>query len=113
VSFRYIGQPMPVVEDRRFVRGRGRVAASSFVVDLRRGQGKVSFGGVFRSLHVSSVRYSAHAARITGTGLFRGVRVSFAAVAVDHGATGDVFRIAWRHGAAHGGLVRRGFVTIK
>ena len=97
---------------RRFVRGRGVVAHRRFAVDLRRGVGKVSFGSL-RSLHLTSIRLAAHAARLTGIGTIGGARVRFAVVMVDHGAAGDIFRIDWMHGRAHGGVVRHGYVTIR
>jgi hypothetical protein len=65
----------------------------------------------FSSTHVS-VRFGVQAARLTGTGVVNGRRVTFAAVAVDHGARGDVFRIDWSHGIARGGVLLRGNVLI-
>ena len=33
-------------------------------------------------------------------------------LAVDHGKTGDVFRIAWNGGPSHGGRLRKGGITV-
>jgi len=61
---------------------------------------------------IGTVRFSTIAARITGFARVNGKRVRFAAVAVDHGKTGDVFRIAWNGGPSHGGRVRKGGITV-
>lgn len=97
--------------------GSGRVARASFTLDLRKGPGhKVVFrdGRLrFRSLRVTSVRVHGHAARLAGVGLANGRHVRFAAVAVDHGTHGDVFRVAWGGGPSHGGVVARGGLTVR
>lgn len=66
----------------------------------------------FASLQISSLRYGTNAVRVTGIGLAGGQIVTFAAVAVDPGVRGDLFRIAWNRGASHGTLVRHGSIVI-
>jgi hypothetical protein len=46
-------------------------------------------------------------------GLVNGRRVSFTAVAIDHGARGDVFRIAWGGGPTRGGVLLSGGLTVR
>jgi hypothetical protein len=96
------------------VRGAGGVGTATF----RIGAGnRVTY--VDRRHHVSfrstrvSVRFGARAARLTGVGVANGRRVGFAAIAVDHGAHGDVFRIDWAQGTSRGGVVLRGNVLIR
>jgi hypothetical protein len=53
-------------------------------------------------------------AGLTGTGIVAGRRVGFTAVGVHNALPEiDVFRIAWNHGASHGGVVTSGSVFIR
>jgi hypothetical protein len=99
------------------VRGHGLVAAGRF------GTATFTIGArtlvyTDRKHHVvlrapiGTVRFGATAARITGFARVNGKRVRFAAVAVDHGKKGDVFRIAWNGGPSHGGRLRSGGITV-
>jgi hypothetical protein len=67
----------------------------------------------FRSLHIASVRFGAHAATLRGNGIANGRRVRFTAVAVDNGARRDVFRIAWGGGRTRGGVLLEGGLTVR
>lgn len=92
--------------------GAGRLGSATFTI------GATTLVYVDRRHHlvlrapIGSVRFGTIAARITGVARVNGKRVRFAAVAVDHGKRGDVFRIAWGGGPSHGGRVRKGWITI-
>jgi hypothetical protein len=110
---------------RRFVRGAGsvhalgRIGSAVFSVDLRKGPGhKVTYLDArqkvrFRSLRLTSMRFGTASATLRGVGLLNGRRTSFVATAVDHGARGDVFRIAWGGGRSHGGVLLKGGLTVR
>jgi len=109
----------------RFVRGHGvvraagRVGRASFSIDLSRGSaGKVVYvdrgsGIAFHTMSIASIHWGAESAQLVGVGLLNGKRVAFSAVAVDNGATHDVFRIAWGGGASRGGVLLGGSVVIR
>lgn len=82
-------------------------------VAFRLASSKVVYGS-FRSLEVRTVRFGTNAVKLRGVGLVHGRRVSFTAVGVHNAAPGiDIFRLAWNHGAAVGGIVTRGLVFIR
>jgi hypothetical protein len=100
----------------RYVHASGITAAGTFRIDFAAGPGGklvlVRRGAhVFRALRFTSMRWAARSVSMSGVGLAGGVRVHFAALAVDGGAR-DVFRIAWRHRAAMGGVLSHGAVVI-
>lgn len=99
--------------------GIGQVGDATFSMELRRlgaGSSVVYVDPIhrlrFASLQILTMEYGTHAVRVTGIGLSGGQIVAFAAVAVDLGSRGDLFRIAWNHGASHGTFVRHGSVVI-
>jgi hypothetical protein len=93
----------------RQVVGHGLVGATAF----RLTPSTVVYGS-FRSLKVQTVRFGTNAVKLRGVGLVAGRRVSFTAVGVHNAAPGvDVFRVAWNHGAALGGVVTRGLLFIR
>jgi hypothetical protein len=93
----------------RHVAGAGRVGATPFTLTKAR----VAYGA-FHSVAIDRVTFGLNAVTVRGIGLIRGRRVSFVAVGV-HNLTPevDVFRIAWSHGASHGGRVTHGSVWIR
>jgi hypothetical protein len=100
----------------RYVRASGITAAGTFRIDFAAGPGGklvlVRRGAhVFRALRFTSMRWAARSVSMSGVGLVDGARVHFAALAVDGGSR-DVFRIAWRHRAAMGGVLSHGAVVI-
>ena len=103
----------------RTVRGAGSVGSAVFSVDLSKGPGgKVTYADarrsvMFRSLRLRSVRFGTDRATLNGAGLLNGRRVTFAALAVDHGPRGDVFRIAWSGGRSHGGVLLSGGLAVR
>jgi hypothetical protein len=107
-----------VVRAHGVVRGRGGAGSVVFQLDLSRGPGNklvvqdVLHGVRFHSLRLASIRFGDHSARIAGVGVLDGARVPFVAVAIDNGARGDVFRIAWRHRASLGGVLVSGNVLV-
>jgi len=73
-------------------------------------------GTKFHSTHIDSVSFdnTARALTITGTGLDNGVPVSFAAVAVDNGATAlDTFSIVLSDGYHNAGHLLGGAITLQ
>lgn len=99
--------------------GIGQVGAATFSFELRHLGASSTVVYVdpvhrlrFASLQISSLRYGTNAVRVTGIGLSGGQIVRFAAVAVDLGSRGDLFRIAWNGGASHGTLVRHGSIVV-
>jgi hypothetical protein len=97
----------------RHAAGQGLVGTASF----RLTPGRVDYraaGIRFRSLKVGTVVFGLNAVKLHGTGLLDGRRVSFTAVGVHNAKPGiDVFRLAWNHGAAVGGIVTSGSVFIR
>lgn len=106
---------------RHVVRGQGftGTGAALFRIDLSGQAAKVLYVDplrhvTFRSLHIGSVRFVENTATLRGIGILNQRRVPFTAVAVHNKLPGiDVFRIAWSHGAGHGGRVVRGGVFIR
>lgn len=99
------------------VRGHGLVAAgrlgtATFTIGARTVAYTDRKHHIALRASIGAVRFSATAARITGFARVDGKRVRFAAVPVDHGIKGDVFRIAWNGGPTHGGRLRKGGVTV-
>jgi hypothetical protein len=99
------------------VRGHGLVAAgrfrtATFTIGARTLVYTDRKHHVVLRAPIGTVRFGATAARITGFARVNGKRVRFAAVAVDHGKKGDVFRIAWNGGPSHGGRLRSGGITV-
>lgn len=97
----------------RLATGRGRVRGGAFTIGNRH----VTFTS--GALHLTSLAgvqtlFGINAVKLHGAGLLDGRRVTFTAVGV-HNATPevDVFRIAWNHGASHGGVVTSGAVFIR
>jgi hypothetical protein len=101
------------------VHALGRLGSARFSVDLSKGPGrKVTYvnarqGLDFRSVGLRSLRFGTDRAILKGVGLVNGRRVTFSAVAVDHGRRGDVFRIAWGGGRTHGGALLSGGLTVR
>lgn len=100
----------------RYVRASGVTAAGAFRVDFRAGPGnKIVFvrrgAPVFRAFRFTSMRWTNNSVSMKGIGLAAGVRVHFAALAVDDG-TRDVFRLSWQHRATLGGALLHGAVVI-
>ena len=93
--------------------GHGLVGSAAFTLSSSRVT--YSLGGLhFRSLGVSRVLFAQNAVKLRGTGLLNGRRVSFTAVGVHNSLPGvDVFRLAWNHGATHGGVVTSGLLFIR
>ncbi|HET7572543.1 MAG TPA: S53 family peptidase [Gaiellaceae bacterium] len=100
------------------VRVRGSRRTATFSLDFRRGHGhKVVYRDRthrlrFRSLRILQTRYGTHFVLVKGLGILNGRRVRFTARAIDRGAHGDVFRIAWTHGHARGGTLLHGSVIV-
>ena len=110
--------PQGVYGGQRFVRGNGRVGRASFRVDLRKGHlAKIIYLSGrklrFNTVRIASIRFGPKTASFTGTGIANSKRVRFSVLAVDNGAKGDVFRIAWGGGRSRGGKVVRGGVTVR
>lgn len=100
----------------RFVHGLGATASGTFRVDFAAGPGNkvVLVQGtkpVFRALRFTSMRWTDSTVQMRGIGLALGRRVAFTAIAADN-ARGDVFRVAWGHRAALGGVLTRGSIVI-
>jgi hypothetical protein len=116
---RGVGTAGTSATQKRFVRGVGGVGSARFQIDLSKGHArKLVFVDArrhvtFRSLRVATLRFGKNAARLSGTGVLNRRRVRFAAVAVDHGARKDIFRISWAGGASRGGLVVKGGLTVR
>lgn len=66
----------------------------------------------FYSLDVKRLSFSLGTAKIAGVGMVNGKRVSFTAIIVDRPANKDTFKIAWNHGASHGGTVMDGNIKV-
>jgi hypothetical protein len=101
------------------VHAKGGVGSVVFQLDLSRGPGRklvvqdVVHRTRFRAVRIASIRFGAHSARLSGVGLLNGRRVQFAALAIDNGKHGDVFRISWLHRAALGGVLVNGSVLVR
>ena len=101
------------------VHALGRIGTATFSVDLRKGPGhKVTYLDArqhvhFRSLRLGSIRFGRNSATLRGVGLVNGRRVPFVVLAVDHGAHGDMFRIAWGDGRSYGGRLLSGGLTVR
>jgi hypothetical protein len=101
------------------VHALGRLGSAVFSVDLSKGPGrKVTYvdarrSVAFRSLRLRSVRFATDQAMLRGVGLVNGRRVTFTALAIDHGTRGDVFRIAWSGGSSHGGVLLSGGLAVR
>lgn len=100
----------------RYVRAAGVTVAGAFRVDFRAGPGgKIVFvrrgAPVFRALRFTSMRWTNNSVSMKGIGLAAGLRVPFAALAVDDGSSG-VFRLSWQHRATLGGTLLHGAVVI-
>ena len=104
---------------RHIVSGHGFTGAASFRIDLRRPAAGLRYVDptrqiAFRSLEFGSVRFVENTATLRGVGIVNHRRVPFTAFAAHNALAGvDVFRIAWSHGAGHGGRVVRGSVFIR
>jgi hypothetical protein len=104
---------------RHVVRGQGFTGSALFRIDLGRPAAKVLYVDAarrvtFRSVSLGSVRFVDNTATLKGVGMLNHRRVPFTAVAVHNQLPGvDVFRIAWSHGADHGGRVVRGSLFIR
>lgn len=94
------------------VLGTGRLGNATFTIGVRTLVYTDRRHHVVLRAPIGAVAFGKTAARITGFARLHGKRVRFAAVAVDHGKKGDVFRIAWNGGPSHGGVVRRGGITV-
>lgn len=93
----------------RELSGNGVVAGTAFRLTPK----AVRFGE-FRSLKIRTVLFGQNAVKLRGTGIVAGRRVGFTAVGVHNALPEvDIFRIAWNHGASHGGLVTSGSVFIR
>lgn len=97
----------------RHAAGSGLVGSAAF--RLTPGRVDYRLGSVqFRSVKVQKVLFGLNAVKLRGTGLVDGRRVSFTAVGVHNARPGtDVFRLAWNHGAAVGGIVTNGSVFVR
>ena len=95
------------------------LTTAKFEVNLKAGPThKITYadpatGLSFHSLRLTSLRYARSAVMITGIGMANGQRVHFTAVATDHPAYTDAFKIAWNHQAAHGGNLLNGNVHVR
>lgn len=104
---------------RHIVVGHGFTGSASFRIDLSRPARKLVYVDparkiMFRSVQLGPVRFVANTATLRGIGILNHQRVPFTVLAVHNAQPGvDVFRIAWKHGAAHGGNVVRGSVFIR
>jgi hypothetical protein len=95
--------------------GRGAFRKASFRMNLSAVRFFFTWtqrGLRFHALQLTSVRFGAHAAAFEGVALVNGKRVRFAAVAVDHGARGDVLKVAWAGGPSRGGRLKSGGLTV-
>jgi hypothetical protein len=105
----------------RVVRGQGLTesGAARFRIDLAKPAGHLSYVDatrhiVFSAVRLGSVRLGENTATLKGVGILNRKRVPFTAFVVHNALPGvDVFRIAWSHGAAHGGRVVQGSVFIR
>lgn len=89
--------------------GRGVVAGAPFTLTLDR----VRFGA-FVSTKVTRVLFGLNAVKLRGVGVVGGRRVAFTVVGVHNVVPGrDLFRIAWNHGAARGGMLTTGSLFIR
>lgn len=97
----------------RLATGRGLVRGGAFTIGNRR----VTFtSGRLRFTSLTGVHalFGLNAVKLHGVGLLNGRRVLFTAVGVHNALPEvDVFRIAWDHGATHGGVVTSGSVFIR
>jgi hypothetical protein len=90
-----------------------------FEINLRAGPGnKVTYvdktaGIAFHSTSLTSMTFTLSTVKIVGLGKVNGKLVRFTAIATDHPANTDAFKIAWNHQAAHGGNVLTGNVHIR
>jgi hypothetical protein len=66
----------------------------------------------FYSLNLASLSFRLGVAKIMGVGMVNGKRVNFTAVIVDRPASKDTFKLAWNHGASHGGTVMDGNIKV-
>ncbi|HVS85293.1 MAG TPA: hypothetical protein VHD91_06655 [Gaiellaceae bacterium] len=84
-------------------------------IDLSKGPGhKLEFGDLthsFRALSFASIDWGSNYVRFVGTGISKGKRVPFVAVAI-HRSDGDSFYISWDHSARRGGPLKNGGITI-
>jgi hypothetical protein len=100
----------------RVVHAAGVVPAATFRIDFAAGPGnkivlRRGSTEIFRALRFTSMRWAAKSVLMQGIGIAGGTRVRFTALAVDGGSR-DVFRIAWQHRAALGGVLSSGAVVI-
>jgi hypothetical protein len=100
----------------RVVHAVGTTAAGTFRVDFAAGPGskivlRRGATPVFRALRFTSMQWSARSVLMRGIGVAAGSRVRFTALAVDGGRR-DVFRVAWQHRAALGGVLSSGTIVI-
>lgn len=97
----------------RLATGRGLVVGGAFTIGNRH----VTFtSGRLHFTSLTGVRtlFGPNAVKLRGVGLLDGRRVFFTAVGVHNALPEvDVFRIAWDHGATHGGVVTSGAVFIR
>jgi hypothetical protein len=91
-----------------------------FKINLKAGPGhKVEYynrttGLTFRSQRLTKITFTSTSVKIVGWGLVNGTeKVRFTAIATDHPAQVDGFKIAWAHRAAHGGNVLTGNVHVR
>lgn len=66
----------------------------------------------FYSLSITKLRFTLGTATISGVGMANGKRVNYTAAIVDRPANKDTFKIAWNHGASHGGTVFDGNIKV-
>jgi hypothetical protein len=100
----------------RVVHAFGVTSAGTVRVDFAAGPGnkivlRRGSTPVFRAVRFTSMRWTASSVLMQGIGVAGGIRVRFTALAVDGGAR-DVFKVAWRHRAALGGVLSSGAVVI-
>jgi hypothetical protein len=91
-----------------------------FKINLKAGPGhKVEYynrttGLTFRSLRLTKITFTSNSVKLVGWGLVNGTqKVRFTAIASDHPAQVDGFKISWNGGAAHGGNVLTGNVHVR
>lgn len=96
-----------------------QLSTAKFEVNLTAGPTqKVTYvdpttGLSFHSLMLTSLSYERSAVKILGIGMVNGKRVRFTAIAADHPAYTDAFKIAWDHQASHGGNLLNGNVHVR